>query len=392
MSGAAEELAKLGTRTALPRLIALLGLWLLHTACEKGIPTVSSFSISPGEATVLVGGSVQLTAVGAPRDLLWSSSNSNVASVVPETGYVTGEARGNATVSAVAGSVVASSDIIVLAPPEIGVPAAVEFEMMHSDPDPAPVVVGIENGGDIDFEGLMLGPTEYTEGEPQGWLELELDAAPEEPSLTLRAIRRDLSPGVFAAVVQIIADNAANSPQSILVTFRIVATGSPPVLAIAPPSLSFSTFAHGAIPTASAVIVTNAGAGTIGGLTATLEYSGADGWLEVMWENGQTDTPARLIIEPTTSALERATHTAAIHISSATPDVNDQTVDMTYSISTFRCRRGTALSGGGSRRLPATAVHEVPLAIQYKRRGVQLPRRERGRLDLPDHGRFGLRQ
>lgn len=135
---------------ALQRATTLIGLFLFGVACEKAPPTDVSFTISPDDAALLIGESVQLTPIGAPRDLMWSSSNEDVASVVQETGFVTGESRGSATISAVAGSAVASMDVTVRAPARVGVPGTVAFEIKEGDPDPAPATVDIENGGAVE--------------------------------------------------------------------------------------------------------------------------------------------------------------------------------------------------------------------------------------------------
>lgn len=71
-------------------------------------PAVSGIGVTPSSATVEEGAKVQLHATlyptGAVGTIVWSSSDSTIASVNADTGEVTGVAEGSATITATCGS------------------------------------------------------------------------------------------------------------------------------------------------------------------------------------------------------------------------------------------------------------------------------------------------
>src|SRR5688500_10514677 len=107
-----------------PRIVACgLAVVLLATGCSgDGDETGPTFTISPAQTSVSVGGSVQLSALNASGTLSWSSSDETVASVV-STGFVTGKKPGQATITASGSRGSATAAITVLRPAAIG-PAA----------------------------------------------------------------------------------------------------------------------------------------------------------------------------------------------------------------------------------------------------------------------------
>ena len=84
-------------------------------------PSVATIEVTPATASVLIGGTVQLTAVardgsGNPMtvNLTWTSSSA--AASVSSSGLVTGEEAGTSTVTASAGGHSGSSEVTVLEP------------------------------------------------------------------------------------------------------------------------------------------------------------------------------------------------------------------------------------------------------------------------------------
>ena len=78
-----------------------LGAMLASVAACSGDDsgTEPALGITPSEASVSIGGSVQLTALNAKGTVSWSSSDETVASVV-STGFVTGKQPGQVTITA----------------------------------------------------------------------------------------------------------------------------------------------------------------------------------------------------------------------------------------------------------------------------------------------------
>jgi uncharacterized protein YjdB len=89
---------------------------------------VATVSVSPASSTLQIGGTVQLAAVTRDannnvltgRTVTWSSSNSNVSSV-SQSGLVTALAAGNATITALSETKIATSAITVSAPAPVPV-------------------------------------------------------------------------------------------------------------------------------------------------------------------------------------------------------------------------------------------------------------------------------
>lgn len=294
------------------RLVPLVLLAAALVACKGGDSTTDvEFTISPTQADLLPGETLQLAVVGATRSVTWSSSNNAVATVVPATGFVTAVGRGTATISAVAGSVVRSATINVLAPPALQVPAEVLFDIIEGENDPAPEFIEIGNAGDGTLQGLTAGPPAHAPGEPAGWLTVQLAGT----QLSLRARRGTLPVGEYHASVPVAATNAVNSPQSILVTFRI---GRRPSIAVSRDPVEMSTTAAGT--DVETVEITNEGSRTLGGLRVSVAYGGtATGWLQA--ELSGTTAPATLTLTANSGQLPLGTYVANAVLESSQPGV-----------------------------------------------------------------------
>lgn len=299
--------------------------WLLAVpllSCKGGdAPTAIDFTISPQEAELLPGETLQMTATGDVAGLTWSSSDNGVATVGASTGLVTAVGRGTATISAVAGSVVRSATIAVRTPPQIGVPADVEFEITEGDADPPPQFVDITNAGDGTLEGVQVGAAEYLEGEPTGWLTVQLSGT----RLTLLVRRSGLPPGEYHASIPVTSTNAINSPQSILITFRIVprpriAVSQDPVFLTATPGGSDS----------ETVEITNGGGRTLEGLRVEIAYPGARDWLEA--ELAGTAAPTTITLTARAGQLPIGSYVANAVLSSSQPGITPFLLRVAFSV------------------------------------------------------------
>lgn len=85
------------------------------TIADLAVSTVTAISVSPASASVTVGATTTVTATTTPTGaaVVWSSSNTNVATVV--NGVVTGVRAGTAVITATAGSYSDSCEITVSA-------------------------------------------------------------------------------------------------------------------------------------------------------------------------------------------------------------------------------------------------------------------------------------
>jgi hypothetical protein len=63
---------------------------------------------------------------------------------------------------------------------------------------------------------------EYPPGQPVGWLEAVLDADRAPTTLALAATAGALPPATYTATVSVTSADAANSPQTLAVTFVVV--------------------------------------------------------------------------------------------------------------------------------------------------------------------------
>ena len=89
-------------------------------ALARGGPGVKNVTVTPSSASIVVNGTVQLTAAASPAKsastFTWSTSNSAVATV-SATGLVTGVAGGTATIGATAGNVTGTATVTVTTSP-----------------------------------------------------------------------------------------------------------------------------------------------------------------------------------------------------------------------------------------------------------------------------------
>jgi hypothetical protein len=304
------------------RRLLLLLTASLAAACATET-TGDDFQVNPPQSTLFVGETVQLTAVSAPREVVWASSISAVASVDPVTGLVTGLSRGTSTISAVAGSDFATAMINVNAQPAIGLSVPeVDFDITAGDPDPAPVIVDVTNIGDGTLMNLAVSGIEYGAGQQGGWLEATLNGT----SLIVRARRQGLATGVYTAAVRVTADNAANAPQSLLVTFSIL---TPASIVLSRNEVPIAG-TPGSVVNAT-VDITNGGGRPLTGLTLQVTHAGGvEGWLSGQLSG--TSAPATLTLTAATGLLPVGQYAALVIIGSTDPNVQARNIQVFLTV------------------------------------------------------------
>ena len=299
---------------------------LLGCKTDAAAPA-GDFEVRPDEVTLEVGQTRQLSASGAPGEVTWSSSNAGIATVVAQTGFVTAVDQGEALISAVSGSSVASARVIVTAPPAIALSApTVDLDVTHGEGDPAAATVNVTNAGGGTLANLAVGTIDYADGQPDGWLEAALSGATAPATLTIEATAAGLDPGTYSAVVPVTSGDATNSPQNVVVTFDVVA----------PPSIAVDREQVSMVATPGAtdeqqVAVTNGGGRPLTDLAAAVAYdSGAPGWLTATLSS--TTAPATLELLADATSLAEGTYTAHVDISSSVTGVAPRTVGVTLSV------------------------------------------------------------
>jgi Bacterial Ig-like domain (group 2) len=313
--------------SAVPLRSVILLAFLASAACEDTNAPEDAFSILPGSAAVVVGEGVQFTALNAPGTINWSSNDTQIATVVPETGYVIGQGRGEATISAVSEGVVATATVSVSLPPAIGLSSPTfEFSKTLGGIDPVAQTLNVTNTGDGDLSNITVGPVQYGQGQPTGWLTVAAGGTVAPFGVTLTARGTSLPRGIYTATVPVSAPGIDNSPQTFAVTFRV---NSPPSIVVSNPLVPLAGI-PGTVLTES-VDIANGGDVTLSGLTRVITYGvGPTNWLTATL--GSTTAPTTLSLSANTAGLPLGTHTANVRLSSNLPGVADADVQVKLTV------------------------------------------------------------
>jgi uncharacterized protein YjdB len=189
-------------------------------------PTPVAFVIvSPSRPTLLVGGTVQLTATAYDenenplpgRTASWRSDHPQIATV-NASGLVTAVAEGQALVHATIDGV-PDSTVITVTQPAIALSASAVSATTTVQQDPAPQTVNVANGGSGTLSGLSA-TVDYGGG-PQGWLTAQLGATTAPTSVTLDFTAGQLAEGTYTATVTVASDVSGVEPATIDVTLTV---------------------------------------------------------------------------------------------------------------------------------------------------------------------------
>lgn len=280
-------------------------------ACSgDGSETGPALGISPTEASVSIGGSVQLSALNAKGTVSWSSSDETIAGVV-STGFVTGKKPGRATITAADSRSSVTATITVRSPAAIRLSSSsLAFTVVSGGAD-VTQSVQVTDAGDDKVANLSVAGIAYAAGQPNGWVAATLSATSAPSQLSVRVTPASLSPGTYSATISV-AGTATNSPQTVVVTATV---GAPPTLVLSASSLTFNGVRTGANPAPQTVNVTNSGTGSITALAAAVTYGAGQpsGWLTTSLS--ATSAPATLTVTPSIGALSDGTFTATVSVS-----------------------------------------------------------------------------
>jgi hypothetical protein len=330
---------------------------------------VGTVTVAPADLALQVDSTGRLTATlhgegGEPlsnRSVTWSSSDDAVATVNGD-GLVRGVAPGTAAIRASAEGVSGEARVTVVTGPAIAAtPLVVEFTMSQSAPDPGDRIVAITNAGTGNLTGLSA-TIRYGAGQPAGWLSANLASSSAPTSLILRARGGSLPAGNYSARVEIASSRAANSPVVVEVMLTIIAASA--AIGLDAASVTFSAVVGGPDPAPQTVAVSNAGGGSLSGLTATVDHTTSPGgWLTASL--GGTVAPTTLTLRPSTGTLPAGTHTARVLVSASGAANSPQQVSVTFTVT------ASATPPAVPADVTATRISSTQVEVSWKAPGGQ---------------------
>ena len=205
-------------------------------------------------------------------------------------------------------------------------PTTVTFTTTAGGSDPAPQTVNVTNTGGGTLSGLAS-TVSYVSGTP-GWLAAGLAPTQAPAVLTLTPTLGSLPAGTYTARAILTSTVSGVAPDTVGVTLQV---NPGPAIGLASHATTFSATAAGADPTPQTVNITNAGGGTLSGLSTSTTYTSGSGWLGVSLST--TTAPSVLTLTPVTGALTPGTYHAKVTVSSSLSGVASDTVGVTFTVS-----------------------------------------------------------
>ena len=180
-----------------------------------------------------------------------------------------------------------------------------------------PQPVGVTNAG----EGVMPWRARAVSLSGGAWLRVSPGdgasavGAGELPSIEIAADPSGMAPGTYHGRVDILADGADNSPQSVAVILNVLPEGSDPGPIVQPAALVFRGVAGSASPVAQYVFVSNLAGGETGFTSGRL---GGDGvaWFRHLPVDATVPagSSVRLVVQPDISGLEPGAHRGTLSL------------------------------------------------------------------------------
>ncbi len=217
--------------------------------------------------------------------------------------------------------------------PLLGVsPGSVTLSATQGGANPAPQFVDVDNLGSGTLSGLNLGTISYGGG-ATGWISASLSGSTAPATITLQATSSGLATGTYTALIPVRSTLPGVVADTILVSLGVSASSTPPTIAISPSLVPVSAVVGGANPPPQIASVSNAGGGTLGGLSVgTISYgAGANGWLSA--SINQATAPAQVTVQPSTGSLQAGTYTATVRVQSTQVGVAPATFAVAFTVS-----------------------------------------------------------
>jgi hypothetical protein len=216
-------------------------------------------------------------------------------------------------------------------PLQLGVlPASIDFTAAAGGPAPTAQTVSILNAGVGTVTGLGIGTILY---EPVigGWLTASIAGASFAPAtLTLSVDVTGVAPGIYFAIVPVTSTVTGVLQRNVVVSLTVTPV---PVISVSPDTIFLTGSVGGTNPSAQPVSVTNAGNGSLSGMSvASIIYdSTGGGWLSASLD--QPTDPAVLTVQASLGGLAAATYTAVIPVVSSVPGTLEDSVVVRLTVS-----------------------------------------------------------
>jgi len=321
--------------TALPA-IALSPATLSFYAVEGGA--------NPASGSVAIANSGSGTLAGLKADITYTNGTGWLSASVPTA------APGSMVVQAATGSLAAGTYTATIAVsstqtgvvaqnlgvtftvnsasanPAIGLTTStMKFQGIVGAADPQPQSLTVSNAGGGTLSGLSAAVS-YTSG--SAWLVASLGGDTAPATLTVQPSLTTLAAGTYSAKVTVSSSQGGIPDQALDVTF--IVDPPPPIIALSSPSLSFTAVEGGTDPASNFVTITNAGGGTLSGLSAAISYAAGSNWLGATFDT--TSAPARLTLQPVVGTLFAGFYSATVLVSSSSAGVVAQSFDVSFTV------------------------------------------------------------
>ena len=320
-----------------------------------GNPAPQTIAVTNSGAYTLSGLSASVTYGGAGGWLaagLSSTSAPATLTLQPVTGGLppgvyTATVTVASSLAGVQSRTVAVTFTVTAQPVVLLSPSSVQFTAQSSGALPAAQGVNVTNAGSGTLGGLAF-TTLYGAG-GSGWLAASLTATTAPTTLNLQPNSTVLAVGTYSArVIVNSATDATVPPDTVLVSYVV---GQGPIIGLSRTTVSSTAGAGQAKPDTQTVAISNAGSGTLSGLSASVAYGSGSGWLTA--SVNPTTAPATLTLAANASALAAGTYTATVTIASTVAGVQSQAVTVTFTVTSaprialsIRTRSFSATRGG----------------------------------------------
>ena len=283
---AAKSLAISSSGAALNYTVASSAAWLTASAASGTTPGSLNITANPaGLAAGTYNGNITITSSGA----------SNSPQTVPVTFVV--------------------SPAAVL-PTLTSAPSSLSFAFTMGGTAPAAKSLAISSSS---------AALNYTVASSATWLTSSAASGTTPGSLNITANPAGLAAGTYNGNITITSSGAANSPQTVPVTFVVTAATPAPTLTASPKALAFAYQSGSSAPGSQTISMTSSGSA----LSYTAAASGGS-WLSVTPASGTTPGSASVSVSP--ASLAAGTYNGTITLTAAGASNGPQTVAVTLVV------------------------------------------------------------
>jgi len=300
------------------------GAWLnTSVAAGAGNATVSVTTSPAGLAAGTYTGTITVTASGATGS--------------PKTVAVTLTVAAASSSTASASTTTASSPVLSVAP------TSLTFTAVEGGAAPAAQSFSISNTGG--------GTLSWAVSDNAAWLSASAASGTGNATVNVTASPTGLAAGTYTGTITVTASGASGSPRSVGVALTI--TAPPPVLSVAPTSLSFTMVQGGAAPPTQSFTISNTGGGT---LTWTVNDSAS--WLGTSVSSGTGAGTVNAAVYP--AGLTAGTYTGTITVTASGATGSPKTVAVTLTV-TEAVTAAAAVASSSTQSASTTVTFDNPV-------------------------------